>query len=222
MCSQCKENHVKDLKTIDHNIVIYRDKFNSNLNLEKCPKHTESKKYWDLYEHLVSCHCTEHKKHTLLYSRDETEQGDQRRMIQIIRNEVLLSRQVLMTTIKKDHNTCHKTFTFYQLERLKKTQRLKDRLYSGFCGYDFKHRCLKQRRKLYKYLYSTKKYEDRYEQSAKHPVQFLREKSHIPDIFDSPHLTIHTNHHSIINTIKKKGVLESLIDIKMRDGKKDT
>uniref|UniRef100_K1PGT2 Brain tumor protein n=1 Tax=Magallana gigas TaxID=29159 RepID=K1PGT2_MAGGI len=99
---------------------------------------------------------------------------------------------------------------------LKKAQRLKDRLHNGFGGFNFKHRCSKQRR----YCYSTERYELRYEQSAINPVQFLREKSHIPQICDSPHLTIHTNHLSINNAINTKDVLESLIDIKMRDGEK--
>lgn len=216
MCSQCTVNHKQDLKTIDHNIVIYRDKPKSNLKQVNHSKHSDIKEHHDLSEQPACCLGKEHRKHTLLYIRDETEQEDQRRMIQIIRSEVLLNRQVLMTTIEEDHNICHETFTLYQSKMLKKAQRLKDRLHNGFGGFNFKHRCSKQRR----YCYSTERYELRYEQSAINPVQFLREKSHIPQICDSPHLTIHTNHLSINNAINTKDVLESLIDIKMRDGEK--
>lgn len=220
MCSQCTVNHVQDLKTIDHNILLYRDKPKSNLIQGDHSKHPDRKRYYDLSEQPASSHCTEHRKHTLLYIRDETEQEDQRRMIQIIRSEVLLNRQVLMTTIEDDHNTCHETFTFYQSEKLKRAKRLTDRLCDRFSGFDFKHRSLKQGRKLYKYIYSTQRFEHRYEQSAINPVQFLRDKSHIAIICDSPHLTIHTNHLSNNNAIKKKDVMESLTDIKIRDGKK--
>lgn len=30
LCPHCKENHVHDLKTMDHNVVIYQEKFNHN------------------------------------------------------------------------------------------------------------------------------------------------------------------------------------------------
>lgn len=274
MCSQCTVNHVQDLKTIDHNIVLFRDKPKSYLKQGNHSKHSDIKKHHDLSDQPASCLCKEHRKHTLLYIRDETEQEDQpkmtqtnksefllnrhvimkkhhdlsklhsscvgkehrkhtllyirneteredqRKIIQIIRSEVLLNRQVLMTTIEEDHNICHETFTLYQSESLKRAERLTDCLCDGFCGFDFKHRCLKQRRKLNKYIYSTQKYEHRYEQSAINPVQFLREKSHIHQIYVSPHLIIHTNNHSIDNAINTKNVMESLTDIKMRDGKK--
>lgn len=197
MCSQCTVNHVQDLKTIDHNIVLFRDQPKSYLKQGNHSKHSDIKKHHDSSVQPASCLCQEHKKHTLLYIRDETEREDQpkmiqtnksefllnrhviikkkhdlskqptsclgkghrkhtllyirdeteredqRRLIQIIRGEVLQNRQVLMTTIEEDHNTCHETFTLYQSESLKRAERLTDRLCNRFCGFDFKHRCLK-------------------------------------------------------------------------------
>lgn len=122
LCPQCKDNHVEDLKTINHNIVIYRNKVSLKHSREqgKCTKHPERNKFCDLYGHPASYHCTDHRKHTLLYIRDETEQGDRRKIIQFIRNEVLQNRQVLLSTIKADYDTCHSTFTFSQTEILKR------------------------------------------------------------------------------------------------------
>lgn len=38
-CRQCKENHTKDLKAIDHNVLLYREKFEYKLKQEICVRH---------------------------------------------------------------------------------------------------------------------------------------------------------------------------------------
>lgn len=136
--------------------------------------------------------------------------------------EVLLHRQVLLTTIKADHDTCHLSFIFTKTEMLKKALRLQDSFCNGICGFDFKHlnKCLKQKKKLNKHLVCIHIYEHRYELSAINPVQFLRMKTSLLQLHDSQLLTLHTNQLSIDYAIKKKDLMESLIEIKIRDGGK--
>lgn len=224
LCPQCKDNHVNDLKTINHNIVIYRDKVSlKHSRIQgKSTKHLKRNTISDLYGHPCSCHCTDHRKHTLLYIRDETEKGsgDPQKIIQFITNEVLHNRQVLLSSIQADYDTCHSAFTFSQTEMLKKALILWDRICYVTCGINFKHKSLKERKKLNKHLVCIQSFEHIYEQSTINPVQFLKIKSRVLQLRDSPIFTIHTYHFSINNAINKMDVMESLVDIKTRDGGK--
>lgn len=67
MCPQCKENHLTDLKTIDHNVLTYRDKVNHIPTQESCLRHP-SKVYRMYCEpcQVPACgYCQNHKKHSM-------------------------------------------------------------------------------------------------------------------------------------------------------------
>lgn len=68
LCSNCKESHSKDLKTIDHNVVPYRNKFNSIQQQKKNAKHSNfvCRKYCESCEVPVFRHCKLHKKQKML------------------------------------------------------------------------------------------------------------------------------------------------------------
>lgn len=66
LCSQCKQNHEQDRQTKEHNVVIYRNEFNSVyiVDQETCPRHPREvyRNYCELCNHVCFL-CTEHTKH---------------------------------------------------------------------------------------------------------------------------------------------------------------
>lgn len=64
LCLNCRENHVNNLKTIDHNVVI-RKKYNYMPIQELCITHPGKayKKYCERCELPVCNHCGKHRNH---------------------------------------------------------------------------------------------------------------------------------------------------------------
>ncbi|XP_065928764.1 uncharacterized protein [Magallana gigas] len=227
LCPQCKENHVKDLKTIDHDVVSYRDKINYIPTQEICVRHPSHVyiKYCEPCELPVCYHCSEHRSHGLInlqivYQR---ERQQHRGTIHTIRSEALFYRPVLLSRIKTDFKTCRTEFSLYQSEMLTKAKTIKHLidyieyyfLCNVFCDLDFKHRCLKQKKTMIIHIVSLQRYIHIYEQRRViRPLQFLSSiKTALPQI----HPTLHTTQLSMAESLNMKGVMESLSAIHVSD-----
>nr|XP_034319864.1 uncharacterized protein LOC109619480 [Crassostrea gigas]XP_034319866.1 uncharacterized protein LOC109619480 [Crassostrea gigas]XP_034319867.1 uncharacterized protein LOC109619480 [Crassostrea gigas]XP_034319868.1 uncharacterized protein LOC109619480 [Crassostrea gigas]XP_034319869.1 uncharacterized protein LOC109619480 [Crassostrea gigas] len=242
LCPQCKENHVKDLQTIDHDVVSLRDKINYIPTQEICVRHPSHvyTKYCEPCQVPVCDSWFGHKshklpvrsflcgqrKHTILdiQTAYKTKQQQYRGTIHTIRSEALFYRPVLMTGIKADVKTCHTEFSLYQSEMLTKAQTLKNRINivrkdfmcNVFCDFDFKHRCLKQMKEMSRHIVSLQEYELRYVQPefTFSALQFLSfTKTALPQI----HLTLHTSQLSMTESLNKEDVMESLSAIQITE-----
>ncbi|XP_052693127.1 uncharacterized protein LOC128171380 [Crassostrea angulata] len=221
LCPQCKENHVKDLQTIDHDVVSHRDKLNYIPTQEICVRHPSHvyTKYCEPCQVPACNNCQTHRKHTQIdvITAYKTKRQQHRGTIHTIRSEALFYRPVLLTEIKADVKTCHTEFSPLQSEMLTKAQRLKDLidyvvydlLNNVLCYFDFKHRCKKQKIEMIRHIVRLRRYEHRYVQPAFtfSALQFLSfTKAALPQI----HLTLHTSQLSMTESLNKEDVMESL------------
>ncbi|XP_065931155.1 uncharacterized protein [Magallana gigas] len=228
LCPQCKENHVKDLQTIDHDVVSHRDKINYIPTQEICVRHPSHVyiKYCEPCELPVCFHCRKHRTHRQLDVKTvyKTKQQQHRGTIHTIRSEALFYRPVLLPRIKTDFKTCHTEFSLYQSEMLTKAQTLKnlinivrkDFMCNVFCDFDFKHRCLKQTIEMSRHIVSLQEYELRYVQPefTFSALQFLSfTKTALPHI----PLTVHTSQLSMTESLNKEDVMESLSAIQITE-----
>nr|XP_034320698.1 uncharacterized protein LOC105327476 isoform X5 [Crassostrea gigas]XP_034320699.1 uncharacterized protein LOC105327476 isoform X5 [Crassostrea gigas] len=228
LCPQCKENHVKDLQTIDHDVVSHRDKINYIPTQEICVRHPSHvyTKYCEPCQVPVCYHCRKHRTHRQLDVKTayKTKRQQHRGTIHTIRSEALFYRPVLLTGIKADVKTCHTEFSLLQSEMLTKAQRLKnlidyvvyDLLNYVLCYFDFKHRCKKQKIKMIRHIVRLRRYEHRYVQPAFtfSALQFLSfTKTALPQI----HLTLHTSQLSMTESLNKEDVMESLSAIQITE-----
>nr|XP_034320715.1 uncharacterized protein LOC117687750 [Crassostrea gigas]XP_034320716.1 uncharacterized protein LOC117687750 [Crassostrea gigas]XP_034320717.1 uncharacterized protein LOC117687750 [Crassostrea gigas] len=228
LCPQCKENHVKDLKTIDHDIVSHRDKINHIPTQEICVRHPSHvyTKYCEPCQVPVCYHYKKHRTHRQLDVKTayKTKRQQHRGTIHTIRSEALFYRPVLLTGIKADVKTCHTEFSLLQSEMLTKAQRLKnlidylvyDLLNNVLCYFDFKHRCKKQKIEMIRHIVRLRRYEHRYVQPAFtfSALQFLSfTKTALPQI----HLTLHTSQLSMTESLNKEDVMESLSAIQITE-----
>eukprot|EP00105_Crassostrea_gigas_P037008 XP_019921156.1 PREDICTED: uncharacterized protein LOC105324523 [Crassostrea gigas] len=228
LCPQCKENHVKDLQTIDHDVVSHRDQINYIPTQEICVRHPSHVyiKYCEPCELPVCFHCRKQRTHRLLDVEIayKTKRQQHRGTIHTIRSEALFYRPVLLPRIKTDFKTCHTEFSLYQSEMLTKAQTLKnlinkvrkDFMKNVFCDFDFKHRCLKQMIEMSRHIVSLQEYELRYVQPefTFSALQFLSSiKTALPQI----HLTLHTSQLSMTESLNKEDVMESLSAIQITE-----
>lgn len=130
MCPQCKDNHVRNLLTIDHNVVSYHRKLNCVPKQEICERHPSHfyVNYCEICELPLCLYCTHHEEHRTqdLRIACKTKQQQHRRTIHTIRSEALFNRSVLLPRIKADFKTCRNEFSLYQSNMLTKAQKLKD------------------------------------------------------------------------------------------------
>eukprot|EP00105_Crassostrea_gigas_P042588 XP_019926736.1 PREDICTED: uncharacterized protein LOC105337630 isoform X2 [Crassostrea gigas] len=228
LCPQCKEKHVKDLKTIDHDVVSHRDKIIYIPTQEICVRHP-SHIYIKYCEHcqVPACkNCQTHRRHKQIDVKTayKTKRQQHRGTIHTIRSAALFYIPVLLTEIKADVKTCHTEFCPLQSEMLTKAERLKDLidyvvydlLNNVFCDFDFKHRCKKQKIKMIGHIGSLRRYEHRYVQPAFtfSALQFL---SFIKTALPQIHLTLHTSQLSMTESLSKEDVMESLSAIQITE-----
>ncbi|XP_065929561.1 uncharacterized protein [Magallana gigas] len=227
LCPKCKENHVKDLQTIDHDVVSHRDKLNYIPTQEICVRHPSHvyRRYCEPCQVPVCYHCTQHRNHRQLAitTSYNTKRQQHRGTIHTIRSEALFYRPVLLLRIKTDFKTCHTEFSLYQSEMLRKAQTLKhlidyiqkDFMCNVFCDFDFKHRCLKQKKEMIIHIVSLQRYVHIYEQRRViRPLQFLSStKTALPQI----HPTLHTSQLSMTESLNKEDVMESLSAIQITE-----
>uniref|UniRef100_K1Q322 Tripartite motif-containing protein 2 n=1 Tax=Magallana gigas TaxID=29159 RepID=K1Q322_MAGGI len=233
LCPQCKDNHVKDLKTIDHDVVSQCDKFNYIPTQEICVRHPSHVyiKYCEPCEVPVCFHCRKHRTHRQLDVKTayKTKRQQHRGTIHTIRSEALFYRPVLMTGIKADVKTCHTEFSLHQLKMLRKAPKLKNLInkartdfkYELFCDFDFKHRCLEQMIEMNGHIVSLQEYEHKYIQPefTFSALQFLLS---IKQVLPLKNLTLHTSQLSLAESLNKEDVMESLsaIQIKERENRR--
>ncbi|XP_065929650.1 uncharacterized protein [Magallana gigas] len=240
LCPQCKENHVLDLQTIDHDVVSHRDKINFIPTQEICVRHPSHvyTKYCEPCQVPVCNSCSENQSHrfrSFLFGQGQheimdiqvaykTKRQQHRGTIHTIRSEALFYRPVLLPRIKTDFKTCRTEFSFYQSEMLTKAQTLKhlidyiknDFMCNVFCDFDFKHRCLKQKKEMIIHIVSLQAYELRYIQPefTFSALQFLSSiKTALPQI----HPTLHTSQLSMTESLNKEDVMESLSAIQITE-----
>ncbi|XP_065929645.1 uncharacterized protein [Magallana gigas] len=227
LCPQCKENHVKDLQTIDHDVVSHRDKINYIPRQEICVRHPSHayRKYCEPCQVPVCYHCRKHRNHQQLVitTSYNTKLQQHRGTIHTIRSEALFYRPVLLPRIKPDFKTCRTEFSLFQSEMLTKAQTLKHRIdyiqkdfmCNVFCDFDFKHRCLKQKKEMIIHIVCLQRYVYIYEQRRViRPLQFLSSiKTALPQI----HPTLHTSQLSMTESLNKEDVMESLSAIQITE-----
>nr|XP_034308421.1 uncharacterized protein LOC105332837 [Crassostrea gigas]XP_034308422.1 uncharacterized protein LOC105332837 [Crassostrea gigas]XP_034308423.1 uncharacterized protein LOC105332837 [Crassostrea gigas]XP_034308424.1 uncharacterized protein LOC105332837 [Crassostrea gigas]XP_034308425.1 uncharacterized protein LOC105332837 [Crassostrea gigas]XP_034308426.1 uncharacterized protein LOC105332837 [Crassostrea gigas]XP_034308427.1 uncharacterized protein LOC105332837 [Crassostrea gigas]XP_03430842 len=226
LCPQCKENHVKDLLTIDHDVVSHRDKINYIPTQEICVRHTSHvyTKYCEPCQVPVCYHCRKHRNHrqSVVRRAYRTKRQQHRGTIHTFR-EALFYRPVLLPRIKTDFKTCRTKFSLFQSEMLRKAQTLKhlidyiqkDFMCNVFCDFDFKHRCLKQKKEMIRHIVCLQRYVHIYEQRRViRPLQFLSSiKTALPQI----HPTLHTSQLSMTESLNKEDVMESLSAIQITE-----
>ncbi|XP_056003816.1 uncharacterized protein LOC125667347 isoform X2 [Ostrea edulis] len=203
MCLQCKEKHVIDLHTINHDVVIYREKFNYIPRREICVRHPD--RFYEMFcqscELSVCFRCLEHRKLQILDIRTayQTKRQQHREIIANIRSETLYNCRVLLAGIQTDIQTCPPQICHRQSQMSTKAQRLKDLIDTAVCDVKTRYRGLlidriqQEKRKMNRHLTHIQNYEDRYEQSANRAVQFLLfiKTSRVPQIKDTPNLPQH-------------------------------
>uniref|UniRef100_K1PLW5 Tripartite motif-containing protein 3 n=1 Tax=Magallana gigas TaxID=29159 RepID=K1PLW5_MAGGI len=227
LCPQCKENHVKDLQTMDHDVVSHRDQINYIPTQEICVRHPSHvyTKYCESCQVPVCYHCRKHRNHrqSVVRRAYRTKRQQHRGTIHTIRSEALFYRPVLLPRIKTDFKTCYTEFSRYQSEMLTKAQTLKhlidyiqkDFMCNVFCDFDFKHRCLKQEKEMIRHIVSLQRYVYIYEQRRViRPLQFLSSiKKALPQI----HPTLHTSQLSMTESLNKEDVMEALSAIQITE-----
>ncbi|XP_065929821.1 uncharacterized protein [Magallana gigas] len=228
LCPQCKENHVKDLNTIDHDVVSHRYKFNYIPTQEISVRHQRNVyiNYCEICQVPVCYHCTQHRSHRQLDVRTsyETKRQQHRATIDSIRSDALFYRPVLLLRIKADFQTCRKElFTLYQSEMVTKAHTLKHLIYYlqndlmrvMFCDFDFKHRLLKQKLEMLRHIAGLQRYVNIYEQRRViRPLQFL---SSIKRALSQIQLKLHTSKLSMTESLNKVDVMESLSSIQITE-----
>lgn len=102
LCNQCKERHLQDLKTIDHTVEDYQEKFKYVQKQKICVLHPDRVygNFCELCDRSGRFLCTDQRQYTTPYIKNETELQKQMQVIDIIRREALLYRHRLLTKSK--------------------------------------------------------------------------------------------------------------------------
>lgn len=224
LCSQCKESHVQDVKTIDHNVMPYCKKSRNISAQEICQKHPKMilEMYCEPCELPVCYYCSEHRTHKWINIQRayQTKRQQYQKTIQDIRSYALFFRPVFLKGSIADIKTCQTKFSHYQSEMFTKVQRLTNFINYRLHLIDFKHRCLKEINEINKHIFTIERYENIYEESAFKPLHFLSfiKKSCLPQIQGSQLLHIHTSQLFMTKSFNKKNVIESLGKIQITEG----
>lgn len=216
-----------DLKSIDHNVLTYREKVHYIPTLESYLGHPSKvdRKNCELWQVSACKDCQNHKK---LRSKNvraayKNKRKQHERTIHTIRSEALFIRPVLLTGIKTDFRTCETKFSIYQPQMFTKARKLKnlidyllyDLLNKVFCDFDIKHKCLKQKIEMDKHIVRLQRYVQRYEHSTIRPLLFLLFIKKTRLLYK--HVTVHTSQLSMIDSLNKEDVVQSLSGIKITE-----
>lgn len=230
MCSRCKENHVFDLNTTDHNVVIYREKIKHLTEQEICIAHqnnlnilfrelcrspqSELLSYISSFPFPINV-CSQITQAVLNMLEDFRSRRKQHRStIYTIRSTDIYHRSTLLTEIMADFKTCHRKFFHHQSRMLIKAKRSKNGIDNIVRDFDCKHRCLKQKIEIIKHITNMQKYEIIYEHKAISPVHFI---SSIKKIYlKKIHLAVHTRQLYVTESLQKNDVMESLNGIQIK------
>lgn len=224
LCVQCKENHVQDLRTIDHSVSLYQEHFNSTQIQETCWKHRskELKTYCQPCQTPLCESCTGHKfykfpksllrknKHKMLELQKvyRSKQIQCKNTLHVLRSESLFYRSVLLAGIKKDVQICQTEFSICHSQMLTKATQMKTSIDNELNNFYFERKCLENKLKVNKHIVKIQRYEHRYVQSAKTSVKFLLhiKQSHLPP-------SVHQTQFSMI----QKETLKSLFGVQITE-----
>ncbi|XP_062589332.1 tripartite motif-containing protein 2-like [Saccostrea cucullata] len=179
LCLQCKEIHNSYLDTVYHDVVIYREKFESIQKAESCGRHPEM-----LYEmYCQSCElpvcnlCTEHRNHEKLDLK--AAYSKHKEIIHKIRSEILHRNYSVLSWIQNHTKTCNLKISGIQSAMSSKATRLKS-LTDTVLLNDIKKCSLilfqtlqHQKSKLNTFLAKSEYCEHRSEHLLYRPVQFF-------------------------------------------------
>lgn len=221
LCPSCKRTHTLSLDTKDHDVTLYRERFNSCYNLEMCGTHPNQlyEMYCETCNLPVCVLCEQHRHHKLQNIRtvyEDKRKQNEKNLVKI-RSDIIYNAHVMLTEIKCDMSTCKKELVFNKLKAiLKKSQNLKlaiDTLPNELCvKYTLLliERAFKQIVKMKMHIRSIHIYEQSIEQCANRPVQFLRfiTTDHIPNVQTTPHLT-----KQVIFSLTHNSYVEDLIKL---------
>ncbi|XP_061171182.1 uncharacterized protein LOC133180730 [Saccostrea echinata] len=196
LCLQCKNRHVIDLDTINHDVIVYREKYEYISKQETCLRHTDRiyEKYCYSCKLPLCAQCTEHRNHKILDIRTayKTNRQEHREILHRIRSETLYNNHFLLAKVKTDVKTCHTETSNYQPKMSTKAQRLKNLIDTVVCDVKikFKSFMIHRLQEKNRHLANIENYENSYEQSANRPVKFLLflKKTNVPKILGTPHL----------------------------------
>ena len=243
LCPKCKRIHTIDLDTIDHDVLLYKeiiynrkkDKHKINFKNEFCAKHRDQV----IEMHCESCktpicfNCRKHVRHKLLTVRKAYEKNREqsKKFISNIRSEILYNLQCLRAGLKTDvsnDNTCSSK-DICQLNSAieNKAQKLKesiDKIQIKLC---LEYKCFlikqlcNQMKQIKGYLTKVQKYENRHDQSANKPIQFLRfvKSVRLPNTPDTLRLTKQYLP-SVAQKIDTENLSEILCCMKITQGEK--
>lgn len=221
LCNKCNWNHAPYPKVLDHNVGIYREKFNHIPKQETCVRHPNRVyiKYCELCDLPVCYHCRKHRNHKQLdvIKKYQTVQKQHNRTIKVIRTETLLYLPILLEEVRANVKDCQSAFTLYYSNMLKKVQILRRRIDNVMQRLKLKHNCLKSKRKMNSYVLSIQRFEHSYEHASIMPIQFIKQKSYEVKMHKGSHLTHHTKRFFVNESLNKKDVIKLLTDIKFRE-----
>lgn len=122
LCVLCKEQHVTDLSTKGHNVIIHREK-NEYIQTEKISaKHSDI--IYERYNVSVDLKSTDLQKerNVCVLKREH-----QQELIDFIRSDVLFYRRFLLLCIRSDVETFHNEISHCRSEMLRKAKTIKIR-----------------------------------------------------------------------------------------------
>lgn len=219
LCPSCKENHVYDLNSVDHQILTYLRKVNCYPIVETCGRHLDVpyERYCQLCKLPVCCHCTEHRKHKLQDVRTayEATLHQVRKIVDIIRSETLINRCFRLKKMKDRIKEWHTNSPFAHLDMLTRASKLNNKIDRALIKVDYKHSCSRQIVLMNKHLARLENYEHTYDWSATTPVQVLmsikKTKCH------RLYLERHNNQMFLTELIRKEDAINCLNKIKKTD-----
>lgn len=222
LCPSCKENHVYDLNTVDHQIVTYLRKVNCYPIVETCVRHhnVPYERYCQLCKLLICCHCTKHRKHKLQDERTAYEATLQqvRKVVDVIRSETLINRCFCLNQMKDRIKEWHTSSSFAHLDMLTRASKLNNRINRALKKVDYKHSCSRQILLMTRHLARLENYEHIYERSATTPVHFFlsikKTKCH------RLYLERNTNQMFLTELIRKEDAINCIIKINKTDTRK--
>lgn len=179
LCLSCKENHLYDLNTVDHQILTYLElrKVNCYPIVETCVIHhnVPYERYCELCKLPVRFDCTEHRKHKMQDVRIAYEATLQqvRKVVDIIRSETLINRCFRLNQMKDRIKEWHTSSSFAHLDMLTRASKLNNKIDRAMKQFDYKYSCSRQIILMNKHLARLENNEYLYDWSATTPVQVL-------------------------------------------------
>lgn len=224
ICTECSlENgsRFKNLKTKDHDLIVYRNKLCINLYQEICTRHPKSvyENFCEFCELPICSLCKGHETH----KQSDIKTGPKRYCND---NDVNLKKRILLYLLIYQPIHCQKFFTLnFKVTQIrtnisKKANEQKSRVDNIVKDLAVKHSCPKMKIKIKEHLDRIQEYENFVEHSAIKPVHFLLHKKKIA--FPKKRLALHTSNVYMTEAFDKDHVKESFDAIKITERETNT